>query len=99
MLLSVTRIEAGFSFKDWPKRAENTPGRHHAHSYHRFRGILLQLSSVRPTLKSGFPFSLFSTALSIIAALASLSHDLKFYCTSRSSGDIKSGKVMGFFKK
>ena len=33
------RMEAGFSLSDRPEQAENTPGRHHARSYHRFRDI------------------------------------------------------------
>ena len=35
----------GFSLNKRDKRADNTPGRHHARSYHRFRDILLQFIS------------------------------------------------------
>ena len=41
------RMEVGLSSNDRPKRAENKSDGHHASSYHRFRDIQLQYTSVR----------------------------------------------------
>ena len=51
---TAARIEAEFSLYKKAKRAENKAGRHHARSYHRFREIRLQFTSVRLLIKKCF---------------------------------------------
>ena len=49
------RIKAGISLIYRAIRDENTPARHHARGYNRFRDIRLQFTSVRPILENYFP--------------------------------------------
>ena len=47
-------MEARFSLQNRPKRAEHTPDKYHAPSYHSFRYIGLQVTSIRPIFKKFF---------------------------------------------
>ena len=52
---TVNRIEVGFSLNNRAKRAENTPIRLQASSYHRFQDTRLHFTLVRLIGKNGFP--------------------------------------------